>query len=169
MADEEKKEQEAEEETPKKRSKLKLMIIGVVALGLAGGGGYFGYKKYFAKGQSGESASNGDRSGNLQANSLGPLHRMDTFIVNLAGDSGSRYLKVTMNFELNKEEVTKELISRQPQVRDVILTLLSSKGFGDVQSTSGKYALREEIVSRVNEVLAVGQIRRVFFTEFVVQ
>lgn len=166
MADEEKK--ATEEETPKKKSKMKLLIIVGVTLALAGGG-YFGYRKYKAKGKSKNVASANNGSDAAQAQGLGPVYAVDTFIVNLAGNSGDRYLKVNMRLELNGEEVGKELNSRMPQVRDVLLTLLSSMSFEDVRTTSGKFSLKEEIISQVNGVLTSGQVRQVFFTEFVVQ
>lgn len=168
-AKKEKKKEASEDESPKKRSLIKLIGIGAVSLGLVGGGGYFGYKKFVAKKQEAAEASASAKANAKVANQIGPLFKMDTFIVNLSGDSGSRYLKATMQLELSDVAVTDELMGRNPQVRDLILTLLSSKSFADISSTAGKFALREEMVSRLNEVLASGEVRQVYFTEFVVQ
>ena len=169
-AKKEKKKEGAEaEDSPKKRSKIKLIGICAVSLGLVGGGGYFGYKKFVAKKPVAVASEAPSQAKASAASRIGPLFKMDTFIVNLTGDSGARYLKTTMQLELSDALVTEELMGRNPQVRDLILTLLSSKSFGEISSTAGKFALREEMVSRLNELLATGEVRQVYFTEFVVQ
>ncbi len=107
--------------------------------------------------------------------SIGPIYKMDTMIVNLADQGGKRYLRVTMEFELKPaenievQEVVEELEKRMPQVRDTILMLLPSKQYADIATTSGKIALRDEIISKLNAYLKKGQISTIYFTEFVVQ
>jgi flagellar FliL protein len=58
---------------------------------------------------------------------------------------------------------------RQPQLRDVVLLLLSSKTLEEIQGTEGKIILRRELVLRINQVLQKGKIRNLYFTEFVIQ
>jgi flagellar FliL protein len=100
----------------------------------------------------------------------GPQFNLDSFIINLIDDGrGPRYLKVEMKFELENEAVRTELESRISQIRDEMLTLLSSKRQTDIETTDGKRILKDEIFTRVNKILVTGRIKRVFFTEFVVQ
>ena len=100
----------------------------------------------------------------------GPQFNLDAFIINLIDDGrGPRYLKVEMKFELENEAVRDELDSRISQIRDEMLTLLSSKRQTDIETTDGKRILKDEIYTRVNKILVTGRIKRVFFTEFVVQ
>jgi flagellar FliL protein len=54
-------------------------------------------------------------------------------------------------------------------VRDAILMLLSSKDAQTLKPTEGKLQLRDEILQRINALLATGQARNAYFTEFVVQ
>lgn len=159
----------ADEEGAKKRPKIKLIAIGAVSLALVSGGGYFGYKKFVAKGEPEAAATVAEKAKAAKTDGLGPLFKLETFIVNLSGDSGSRYLKITMQFETAGNGLVDELNMRTPQIRDLILTLLSSRSYEDVSSTAGKFALKEEVASRVNEVLTSGEVRQVYFTEFVVQ
>jgi len=109
----------------------------------------------------------------------GPQYKLQPFIVNLIDDGrGPRFLKVEINFELevppgSKPEteppVKAELDSRANQVRDELLMLLTSKRQTDIESSDGKRILRDEIFTRINKILVTGSIRKVFFTEFVVQ
>jgi flagellar FliL protein len=101
---------------------------------------------------------------------MGPQYELASFIVNLIDDGrGPRYLKVEIKFELEAEALKAELDSRISQIRDELLTLLSSKRQTDVETSDGKRILKDEIFTRVNKVLVTGRIKRVYFTEFVVQ
>jgi flagellar FliL protein len=101
---------------------------------------------------------------------IGPQFNMDPFIVNLIDDGrGARYLKIEIQFELEAETVRPELEGRIAQIRDEVLLLLTSKRVTDVESPDGKRILRDEIFTRVNKVLVTGRIKRVYFTDFVIQ
>jgi flagellar FliL protein len=101
---------------------------------------------------------------------MGPQYELQPFIVNLIDDGrGPRYLKVEIKFELEAEGVKGELDSRISQIRDELLTLLSSKRQTDVETSDGKRILKDEIFTRVNKILVTGRIKRVYFTEFNVQ
>lgn len=101
---------------------------------------------------------------------MGPSYDLAGFIVNLIDDGrGARYLKLEIKFELETEAVKAEIETRLPQIRDELLILLSSKRQTDVETSDGKRILKDEIFTRVNKVLVTGRIKRVYFTEFVVQ
>jgi flagellar FliL protein len=100
---------------------------------------------------------------------LGPIYPLDTFIVNLADKGGKRYLRITIDLELDGKELESEITKRLPQVRDSILTILPTKRFEDISSAKGKTALRDQMLVRINGLLARGQITNIYFKEFVVQ
>ena len=99
----------------------------------------------------------------------GAIEPMDPFIVNLGDEDGRRYVKATIQVEFYEAIVPPEFHQRLAQTRDMLLTLLSSKTFGDVRTPHGKAMLREEIVNRLNTVLAEDAVKAVYFTEFIVQ
>jgi flagellar basal body-associated protein FliL len=99
----------------------------------------------------------------------GALEPMDPFIANLGDEDGHRYLKATIQVEFYDPIIPPEFHQRLPQARDMLLTLFSSKSFADVRSPQGKAVLREEIVNRLNTVLAEDAVKAVYFTEFIVQ
>lgn len=100
---------------------------------------------------------------------LGPIYKMDTLIVNLADRGGKRYLRTTMQLELNTPDMVEEIEMRLPQLRDTILMILPAKQYADISTTDGKIALRDEILSKMNAILKKGQVTTLYFTEFVVQ
>ena len=100
---------------------------------------------------------------------LGPIYALETFIVNLADKGGNRYLRVTMDLELENTDLETDLQKRLPQVRDGILMILPSKSFDDISSVEGKIALRDEILTTLNGFFTQGKITNIYFKEFVIQ
>ena len=94
---------------------------------------------------------------------------LKTFIVNLADAGGRRYLKVRLGLELSNKEVKRELNMLLPEVRDQIILALSSKTYQQIQGVAGKTVLREELAERANSVLKTGKVKKIYFSEFVVQ
>lgn len=169
MADEGKEEKEGGEQ-PKKKSKKMLIIIIVVVLLLVVGGAAAYFLLFAGKPAPEEDAAAAlKKTVPTESTEIGQTYPIETFIVNLANPLGKRYLKVTMQLELDNPKMTAELDRRMPQLRDAILTILSSKTYEDISTSQGKLRLRSEIVARVNAFLTSGSIRRVYFTEFVVQ
>ena len=184
MAEEEAEEEggEAAGEEEKKGLPIKLILIVVGVLALAGGG-YFAYTNFFQEeaveesaeggkegeeGEEGTDGANGEKKEELPPD-VGVMFTMDPFVVNLAGSKGKRFLKVTTTLELSSPEVNPEFEENLQKITDSILVLLSSKSFEDVYSVQGKFKLKDEITTRVNRFLVVGHVKDAYFTEFIVQ
>ncbi len=101
------------------------------------------------------------------ADFIGQLIPLESFLVNLSGTRGNKLLKVSMELEIDGEQLREEIDKRKPQIRDIIIILLSSKTYAQVSSTEGKESLREEIRNTLNSFLTRGKIKRVLFTEFI--
>ena len=155
--------------------KLIMIIAGVVvALLVAGGGAYFMLKGGGGggggggHGKSSSSGGHGGGGGSSEAE-VHNLYKLDPFIVNLQDNSGTRYLKVTINLELEGDGTKEEIDKFMPKIRDSLIILLSSKGYNEIGTVEGKYKLREEIVERINSILKEGKVLTAYFTEFVIQ
>jgi len=160
-------EQEQQESAPvtnqkKKGSLMKWLIIGTVGFiliagGIAGGWFYF------------QHAKDGKENKKTEKEAPAVLWAMDPFIVNLADNTGERYLKVVMQLEVSGQEDAKALDELKPKFRDCILDILSSKTYGELMDVNGKQRLRDDIGVKLNTLLTKGKIKRVYFTEFVIQ
>ncbi|MDR2033372.1 MAG: flagellar basal body-associated FliL family protein [Helicobacteraceae bacterium] len=162
-------EPKTEKEEVKKKSPLILIAIGGIALVLIAVIGLV----VLLLGSSGESAQPQRTSGAAatggNAEALGPIVDLDQFIVNLLSAEGRRFLKARISFELTHKNAGAEIDNKMPRIRDSIISLLSAKRFDEISTESGKTRLREEIRSAVNRYLIDGQIKSVFFIEFVIQ
>lgn len=171
MAVEEAEEVKAEESPPKKaKSKLLLiLVIGVLLVALLGVGGFIVYKQVMGGGNDADKKAETAAAAKKEASKLGVVTGLDPFIVNLAGEAGKRYIKVTMQLELSSKEGIEEVQQRMPQIKDSVITVLSSKTTEDLLTVDGKFQLKEQILTRVNILLQTGVVKNVYFVEFVIQ
>jgi len=162
MADEEK--EEKEEKKPQKGSssvfKWILLLLGLMILG---GGGFFGWTYYQTN------LAGSKKAVSEQIIPEPGIWKMGSQIVNLMDNGGERYLKATIEIEVSSKECVAELDLLKPKVLDSILGLLSSKNYSDIAGLEGKQRLKDEIALRLNNSLTKGQVRRVYFTEFLIQ
>lgn len=160
-------------EAVKKKSKLPLIGSGVVVLAgavvalwylgvgpFAGGAARHSEAKAAIEEHGGEHDQKEAKSNAILA--------LEPFIANLADDGGRRYLKATFQIDFGSA-VPGNMQARLPQVRDLLLTLFTSKTFDDIRTPEGKQQLREEIIARINQVLDRDVVKAVYFTEFIVQ
>jgi flagellar FliL protein len=184
----EEKDGEAKEAAEAKGGKSKLLIILIVAvivLGAGGGVAYFlgtrggadeaeaakqpaGHGKE-KEGHGKKAGGHGDTGGHGEGEGAGSVVALDPFVVNLADEGTQRYLKVSMKLEFLGSQPPPHFSGKQAQIRDLVLTLLSSKSVGDVRTVEGKAQLRDEIIARVNRVLGDDAVKAVYFAEFIVQ
>lgn len=158
----------------KKSGKLKWIIIIVVVLALLGGGGFFAYTKFFAAPEEApseeakveKSLQDGEQPPVVGEGQLVPL---PMFLVNLADPLGRRYLKLGLEVEVRDEKVAAELTTKQAQIKDSLLLLLSSKSYDSLSTLKSKIELKTEVVERLNQVLGNGSVLRVYITEMVIQ
>ncbi len=171
MAD--KKAPAPEKAEKKKGGKLKLIIMVLVVLGVLGGGGFAAWKFFLQPKMAGDAAGNataeeaGDSKAEIEPG--GQLVTLDSFVVNLSDPMGRRYLKTTLDVEVANAAAAAELTAAMPKVKDTLLLLLSSKSFADISSMDKKIELKNDIVSRLNQIIGKNKVRNVYFTEFVVQ
>ena len=152
-------------EAKKGSSKLTL-IVGVVVL-LAGGGAaawFLGLVPHGRKAEAKEEEVKAEHEPEV-----GAILPLDPFIANLGDEDGKRYLKATLQVEFFAAKVPEEFHERAPQMRDLLLTLFTSKTFAEVRTPEGKAVLREEIINRMNRALRKDMVKAVYFTEFIVQ
>jgi len=154
-----------EKNSRKKGGNKKLIIIIVVAAVVLGAGGFAGYKLLASKGS--ENTEHADKQG--PANNKTAIVALDPFVLNLS--EHGRYLKITIQFEITDKNVEETVKEKTPQLRDTIITLVSSKSLNSISSPEGKFQLKDEILFRANQVMGMEKetFKNLYFTEFVMQ
>ena len=183
----------------KSRFKLVMILVSLLlVLGAGGGAGYWWfYLRPDAKGlgnlfsfmsssseQASEQTGGGDKKESAAAKEAGgkgaagqaeasrtvfkPVP-LPSLVVNLADPQGSRYLKISMQVEVNSPDAVQEIDAQGARIRDALILLLSSKKVQDLASPEGKILLKNEVAARLNQVLGTPRIVRIYYTEFEIQ
>jgi flagellar FliL protein len=169
MAEEAEQLEQAEEaapEAPAKKGRGKLvLLLGLVLV--AGGGAAAWYLDLVPLGATAPADAEAARP--VEVPRVGALHAFEPFIANLEDEDGKRYLKATLQLEFFDASPPEEFEARIPQLRDLLLTLFTSKTYSEIRTPEGKGALRDDIINRVNRTLGHDVVKAVYFTEFIVQ
>lgn len=167
-----------------RRSMGVILVTGLLAFGIGAAGAFFGAKHLLAPGAAPEAEAASEHGEEAEAahgteESAGGqgaagefqerLLSLEPMVLNVSGDGYGRLLKLRVQFECESKAVREEAEARIPQIQDSIVTLVSSKRLSDVTSFEGKALLKEDLLSRVNQLLSSGKVRSVLLTEFVVQ
>ncbi|CEP68908.1 Flagellar basal body-associated protein FliL [Moorella glycerini] len=150
---------EAEKKEKKNRPRLIVALLLVILL-LIGG-----YVYYFFFGGSSRSLTAAATAGNqvplnMQKMSLEPI------VVNLADPGLRRYLRLKITLEYSDARLTTELNDKLYRIRDTIISVLRSKKTDDLQNED---ALKRELLTAINSQLIAGQVRGLYFEEFIIQ
>ena len=115
-----------------------------------------------------------DEHGAKKEETKGTSNFGDTYIIpkmelNLGNPIENRCLRLTVAIEYRGgEEQQAELKKREIQIKDIIITSVTSKTRVQLLSENGKELLRREILNKINEV-ADKPTQNIFFTEFLVE
>jgi flagellar FliL protein len=96
------------------------------------------------------------------------IYTMDPFTVNLNGYP-KRIIKTEVNLVLLDKAGFEQVVRLGSKARDSIVRILNGKTFADLETVQGKLFLKDEIASRLNELLVEGVIKDVYFSEFIVK
>ena len=144
------------------KKKPPLMIIMAVVAVVVLGAAFMMVQKASAKQKDGGAAKKAEK---------GPVLTMDEFLVNLSDAGSDHFLKVSVGLELDKAKgkTPEALKESTPEIRDAILSSLSSQTRDKLVPESGREKLKAEIKKKVNEALGEDDVQNVYFTNFVTQ
>lgn len=152
--------------TPPTRAKTPKIVLALLMLNL-GASGFSTFK--LVTSAPAEAHPHADPAPTNKNEITGPIVSLQPFVVNLDEPGQSRYLKVTLQFEVVKGDA-QALIEKNSQViRDAILSHLSGLKLGDTLGAAAKDKLRVELIKKLEEIVGEHKVRRMFFQEFVVQ
>jgi len=90
-------------------------------------------------------------------------------VVNIAGTEATRHLRTRLTFELESEAVKLEMEERDPQIKDILIDVLSSRTLEKLDNAESRDEIKKELIKRFNQVLKSGKVLEIFFTDYVIQ
>jgi flagellar protein FliL len=148
------------DEAPKKRSK-KPLLIGLVLALLLGGGGFYATWSGLLLG--GGHAKPAVAPTAMTGIAFVPL---ETLVVSLGPDSGSRHLRFTAQVEVVDTAVA-DVTLLKPRILDVLNSYLRAIDTASVENPQAMARLRAQMLRRVQLVSGEGRVRDLLITEFV--
>jgi flagellar FliL protein len=100
---------------------------------------------------------------------VGTITPIADIVINPSGTGGKRYLCTTVALEAVDPRVVEEVKGREPQIRDLLIEILSRRTVEDLGSLQTREDIREEIKVTVNDLLVTGEVVGVYFSNFVLQ
>ncbi|MDD9933852.1 MAG: flagellar basal body-associated FliL family protein [Myxococcales bacterium] len=151
----------------KGRSRL-IVVLAAVNLLAIGGVAYF-----MLSGQS-QAAAEGASESEPAADTppkprFGPLIELPAIVANLKDPDAGRYVKVRLHLEVEDESKVEPVNALLVPIRSEALFYFSGITVEDTLGEENKERITEELFARVQEVCGEGLVRRLFFSEFVVQ
>ena len=145
-------------EGQKPKSKMLIIVLAlVVVLGAGGAAAYFMFLKAPGKSEP------------VKTEETPIPYSFTTFIVNLADPGSKRFLKVSLDMKLSSKEAEEECKSKESELKDLVLTVLSSQESGDIVTGEDKLRLKKKLLKSLNDALTKGKVLEVFFTDFLIQ
>lgn len=151
---------------PKSKSKLFIIIGGVVGILVLGGAGAY-FAGLFGGGEP-TAVAEAEEEEIIPEEII--YFNFPEILVNLnePGRKG-KFLKLTVVFELTSEEDIPLIEKIEPRIIDQFQMYLRELRFEDLQGSEGVYRLKEELLRRVNSEAGKDKVRDILFKNILVQ
>jgi len=163
---------EAEEEQSKKKKKglPSIVIYAGIAVVMIVAGYFVGTKFLGLADKAGDLAiSESNDQGEEELSIATEMIELEDIIVNPAGTGGTRFLAVSIGFEITGTKTAQLFEKRMPMVRDALISILGSKTIEQLSDAKEKEITRYQIKKRVEHLLKTKNLEAVYFTNFVLQ
>lgn len=97
------------------------------------------------------------------------VYTLDNLVLNPAQSGGTRFLMLTVAFDVKDDAVVEQMKVRDAEVRDAILTVIGSKTVEQLVDISARNGLKAELKSSVTPLFAKGAVKQIYFPQFVIQ
>lgn len=94
---------------------------------------------------------------------------IDNLVLNPAGSGGTRFLLLSIAFQMKDAAALEAIKARDAELRDAVLVTLGAKTVEQLSEMSARDSLKVELRSATAKALHTRGIRRVYFPQFVIQ
>lgn len=156
----------------RKSESSKLIIIAVAVFLFLGLGGGFWYASHHTLPFSGPPK---DPASKAAANDARPVavFQLQSFVVNLADPDHSAFLRIGIALGLDKPLEGRSDAEKNspytPQIRDAVLSILSTWKSADLLAPDGRKKLKKELLQTLQQRIPEMGITHVYFTDYLIQ
>ncbi|MBC7563854.1 MAG: flagellar basal body-associated FliL family protein [Gemmatimonadaceae bacterium] len=140
--------------------------------------GAHGLKKSGAEGDSTSDKSADDEahaeggdatSGGEHGAATAQLYTIADLVLNPAGSGGTRFLMLSVAFDVKDSAAVETLKLRDAEIKDAVLALVGAKTVEQLAEVTAREPLKVEIKDLVQKIMKQKLIKRVSFPQFVIQ
>ncbi|MGE4505775.1 MAG: flagellar basal body-associated protein FliL [Desulfovibrionaceae bacterium] len=161
------------QEKPKKKGKLKWIIILLVLLLGLGAGGYFLKDTILSLIGMGDPAQEEPQPTPEERAAApdfqGEMSSVAPFVANLNDPLGKRYIKLGLEVELIDKPAVEDFTKSEIKIKNMLLILLGSKKPQEMLGPKNQIRLQQEIVDRVNQIIGEGKVLNIYFSTYILQ
>jgi flagellar FliL protein len=150
--------EEHDAEAPKKKGKVRLVVIGVVVVAIAAGAYLFLF-----------GGSGGGEEPVAAEPAEGPVVDGATMTVAVDGSDGPHFARVSFAVVLAEGADTAAVGNRIQLLQDRALTVITGYSADLLRTTEGLETLRTDLTAAAHELYPEGEVLRVILTEMIVQ
>ncbi|ANC76869.1 flagellar basal body-associated protein FliL [Fictibacillus nanhaiensis] len=140
-----------------KNKVVTIMFSMLVAIGLIGAAGYYGFKQFSPKTEASEPTAEELDKLMVETNEM---------TTNLADQS---YVKIQFKIQADNEDAKHELEKRLFQVNNLIIYEISNKKTEELSGQQGLISLEDKLKTEINKVMQDGKVVRVYTTQKIIQ
>jgi len=98
------------------------------------------------------------------------VYTLDNLVLNPAESGGSRFLLLSIAFEVSDATIVEEMKTRDAELRDAVLVTLGAKTVEQLADMRGRDAVKAELVAATQKLFKKkSSVARVYFPQFVIQ
>lgn len=160
---EEAKEEVVQKEVKKggKKKLLFFILIGVFLIVITGGA------VFLMLGKKGEGEKG--KTGEANKTEAEIIYSLQPVVVNLMDPYGKRYLQIGLALGLVNKKAEEKIKHREPMIRDILITFLSSKSPEEVLQPEAKEIIKRELKMRINQSFGEELVKAVYITQYIVE
>ena len=99
-----------------------------------------------------------------------PAYTIDNLVLNPAESGGTRFLLLTITFEVKDASMLDAMKARDSELRDAVLVSIGAKTVEQLADMTQREALKTELKTVTSKLFKKkGAVRRIYFPQFVIQ
>lgn len=83
--------------------------------------------------------------------------------------AGNKFIRISLKVQTDSKEAAEELIKRDFQVKNIVITELSEMTPEDLEGKQGKATFQSSLKTKINELMNDGEVQQVYITSYIIQ
>lgn len=82
---------------------------------------------------------------------------------------GNKFIRISLKIQSDGPEAAEELIKRDFQIKNIVITELSEMTPDELEGKQGKISFQSSIKTKINELMDNGEVQQVYITSYIIQ